>query len=97
GLSARSVVMMHRTLSQSLKQAVIWNLIGKNPAAFCKPPRMERKEMKVLGVDSTASLIAFAKGGRLYIPVLLFALCGLRRGELAALRWNRLDLTAGRL
>jgi integrase len=97
GLSPRSVVMMHRTLSQSLKHAVIWRLRGDNPASFCKPPRVERKEMKVLDLDSTASLIEFAREGRLYIPILFFALCGLRRAEVAALRWNRLDLDAHRL
>jgi integrase len=96
-LSPRSVVMMHRTLSQSLKHAVIWRLRGDNPASFCKPPRVERKEMKVLDLDSTASLIEFARGSRLYIPILFFALCGLRRAEVAALRWNRLDLDAHRL
>src|SRR5207302_8513608 len=95
--SPRSVVMMHRTLSQSLKHAVIWRLRGDNPASFCKPPRVERKEMKVLDLDSTASLIEVARGGRLYIPILFFALCGLRRAEVAALRWNRLDLDARRL
>jgi integrase len=97
GLSAWSVAMMHRTLSQSLKQAVIWNLIGKNPASLCKPPRLERKQMNVLDMDSTASLIEFAKGGRLHVPVMLCALCGVRRAEVAAIRWNRLDLDAGRL
>jgi integrase len=97
GLSSRSVLLMHRTLSQSLKHAVIWKLRGDNPASFCKPPRVERKEMKVLDLDSTASLIEFARGGRLYIPILFFALCGLRRAEVAALRWNRVDLDARRL
>jgi integrase len=93
GLSSRSVLLMHRTLSQSLKHAVIWKLRGDNPASFCKPPRVERKEMKVLDLDCTASLIEFARGGR----ILFFALCGLRRAEVAALRWNRLDLDARRL
>jgi integrase-like protein len=64
GLSPGSVVMMHRTLSQALKQAVAWKLIGSNPAALCKPPRIERKHMKVLDMAATASLIEFAKGGR---------------------------------
>ena len=31
------------------------------------------------------------------MPVVLFTLCGLRRAEVAVLRWNRLDLNAGRL
>lgn len=97
GLSARSIGMMHRTLSQSLKQAAMWKLIGSNPAAFCKPPRVERKEMKVLDLDCTAALLEFSKGSRLHAPILFFAFGGLRRAEVAAIRWNRLDLDAGRL
>src|SRR5262245_24129079 len=86
------------TLSQALKQAVTWKLLATNPAASCKPPRLERREMTVLGLDDTASLIEFARGNRrLYIPILLFALCGLRRAEVAAIRWSRLDLDGGRL
>ena len=67
------------------------------PGRSCKPPRIERKEMRVLDMAATAALIEFARGGRLHMPVLLFTLCGLRRAEVAALRWNRLDLDAGRL
>lgn len=97
GLAPRSVVMMHRTISQALKQAVIWKLRKDNPAALCKPPRVERRQMKVLDMDSTAALVEFAKGTRLHAPILLFAFCGLRRAEVAALRWNRLDLDGAQL
>jgi integrase len=97
GLAPRSVRAMHRVLSQALKQAVTWNLVAKNPAALCKPPRVERKEMRVLDLAATAALAAFAEGGPLHMPILFFTLCGLRRGEVAAIRWNRLDLHAGRL
>jgi hypothetical protein len=45
---------MHRTLSHALKQAVTWNLLASNPAASCKGPRIERKEMKVLDLTATA-------------------------------------------
>ena len=31
------------------------------------------------------------------MPILFFALCGLRRAEVAAIRWNRVDLDTGRL
>jgi integrase len=31
------------------------------------------------------------------MPILLGALCGLRRGELAALRWRNIDLEAGQI
>jgi len=96
-LSPRSVVMMHRTLSQALKQAVTWQLIPNNPAASCKPPRVERKELKVLDLDGTATLIEFSKGDRMDMPIVLFALCGLRRAEVSALRWNRISFESGQL
>ena len=89
--------MTHRTLSQALKQAVAWSLLSANPASACKPPRVERKQMNVLDVNATASLIEFSKGKRLHVAVLFFALCGLRRAEVAALRWSRIDLDTGRL
>jgi len=98
GLSPVTVGMMHRVLIIALKQAVVWKLLASSPAAFVKPPRMERKPMKVLDVDHTAALIEFARGRpRMFMPVLFFVLTGVRRAEVAAIRWNQLDLTAGRL
>lgn len=91
-LSPRSVAMIHRTLKQGLKQAVDWNLLSTNPASRCRPPRVERKEMKVLDMSTTAALIGVAQGGRLHMPLVLAAFCGVRRGEIAAIRWNRIDL-----
>jgi hypothetical protein len=42
GLSARSVCMMHRVLSQAMKQAVKWQLLARNPCDAVSPPRVER-------------------------------------------------------
>src|SRR5262249_54046685 len=97
-LSPRTVGMVHRLLVPALKQAVIWQLLDRNPAANVKPPRVEKKQIKVLDADSTGALIEFARGRpRLFMPVLLFALSGLRRGEVAALRWRAINLDAGQL
>jgi integrase len=98
GLSPRMVVLVHRTLSHALKQATIWQLLDRNPAASVKPPRVERKQMKVLDADSTGALIEFARGTpRMFMPVLLSALSGLRRGEVAALKWRAINLEAAQL
>jgi integrase len=97
GLSPRSVVMMHRTLHQALKQAVRWSLMTTNPAAAVKPPRVERKQMKVLDTNDTAALIEAARPSVIFIPVLLNVMVGLRRGEVAALRWRAVDLERGQL
>ena len=97
GLSPRSVVMMHRTLHQALKQAVRWNLMTNNPAAAVRPPRVERKQMQVLDTNNTVALIEAARSSVLLMPVVLNVLVGLRRGEVAALRWRSVDLERGQL
>src|SRR5262249_4941364 len=40
-----SVHMMHRVLSQAMKQAVKWQLLAQNPCDAVSPPRVERKQM----------------------------------------------------
>jgi integrase len=96
GLSPRTVHHMHRILKQALAQAVRWQMIVRNPADV-DPPRVERKQMQTFDTDQTIELIEEARGTALFIPVLLGALCGLRRGEIIALRWRAVDLAAGQL
>jgi integrase len=97
GLSPRSVLLCHKVLKQALAQAVAWELIGRNPADTVTAPRVERSEMAVLDTDATARLIEAARGTSLFAPILLGALCGLRRGEIVALKWSSVDLAAGSL
>src|SRR5262249_4266736 len=96
GLSPRTVHHIHRILKQALAQAVRWQVLARNPADV-DPPKVERKQMHTLDADETIALIETARGSALFIPVLLGALCGLRRGEITALRWRAIDLTAGQL
>ena len=48
--------------------------------------------MKELDPAETARLLAHFGGTRMFVPVLLAAMCGLRRGEITALRWGSVDL-----
>jgi integrase len=97
GLSAQTVQHVHRTLSQALSHAVRLGVLLKNPAAPVKPPRPERREIKILGKDEISTLLKAAKGTLLFLPVLVAVTTGLRRGELLGLRWSDLDLKAGTL
>jgi len=97
GLSARTVGHMHRVLHEALQHAVRWRMLPRNPAADVKPPKVERKQMKVLDASATAEMIEAARPYSAFMPILLGALCGLRRGEIAALRWRSVDLKAGQL
>jgi integrase len=97
GLSAATVLYLHRVLRHALRQAVIWDLLARNPADSVTAPRVERKQMRALNADETARLLAHFRPTRMFVPVLLGALGGLRRGEIAALKWKHVDLTAGRI
>ena len=47
--------------------------------------------MRALDDAGTASLVQAAAGTRLYLPILLAATTGLRRGEILGLRWEDVD------
>ena len=93
GLSPRTVTHMHRVLREALQQAVRWQLLARNPADAVKPPKVERKQMNVLDTDAAVTLIEATRETPLFVPILLGIRCGLRRGEVVALR----DLERGQI
>jgi integrase len=92
GLSPQSVVHMHRVLKQALKQAVRWEMLHRNPADAIDAPKVERTQTKALDVPQAVELIEAVRGQRVFLPVVLAMMCGLRRGEIAALRWRHVSL-----
>jgi integrase len=97
GLSPRTVTHMHRVLREALQQALRWQLLARNPADAVKPPKVERGKMNTYDIGQTAELLQGLRGNRMFIPTVLAVLCGLRRGEIAALRWGQVDFDAGHI
>jgi integrase len=97
GLSPQTVTHMHRVLKQALGQAVKWELLTRNPADAVDPPKMDRGMMRTYDLDQTAELIEAFRPTRMLVPALLAVLCGMRRGEITALRWKNVDLSNGQL
>ena len=97
GLSPRTVHHIHRVLKQALKQAVQWEMLHRNPADAVKPPKSEKHRMTTYDMPQTAALLDAVRGTRLFVPAMLAVLCGLRRGEIAALRWRSVDLANAQL
>jgi integrase len=96
-LSAQSVLHMHRVLKQALGP-VRWERIHRTSEDHrVKPPKVPPARMTTYDMAQTAALLEALRGERIYIPVLLAVLCGMRRGEIAALRWQSVDLTAGQI
>ncbi len=97
GLAPTTVVYMHRLIKQALGQAVRWELLARNPADAVDPPKAERGSLTTYDMAQTVKLLEELRGSRLRLPVLLGAMCGLRRGEIVALRWSHVDLAAGKM
>ncbi len=94
GLSARTVSHIHTVLKNALGQAVRWELLARNPSNAVDPPRIERKPMLTYDLAQTAKLLDAIREHQIFVPVILATLCGLRRGEICALRWKNIDLQA---
>ena len=97
GLSPRTVGHMHRVLKQALSQAVKWEMLTRNPADAVDPPKVEWKPVSTYDLPQTAEIIETMRGKPIFLPVLLAALCGLRRGEICALRWRHIDFDDAQL
>lgn len=91
GLSQASVRRMTSVLKSALSDA----MKQKNPARDIKLPK-EEKYTPVVPTDTEMEKIHNAvKGTRDEPIVLLAAWCGLRRGEIFALKWNDIDWDRG--
>lgn len=92
-LSPASVHQAYRTLHVCLEAAVGRGRIGRNPLDGVKPPLIVGGQMRFLQVHEVERL-ADEVGPTYRALVLVAAYCGLRIGELLALRWENLDLIA---
>src|SRR5262249_16727910 len=100
GLSARTVHHMHRCLSKALKQAVKWRMLVRNPCDDLGKedrPKVSKKPVATVDASSTVEVLEAARSSRVFIPLLLGSLTGLRRGEIAALRWSEVKLEQGHI
>ncbi len=95
GLAPKTIRNIHGVLSMALKKAVAWKMILTNPAAEVTLPKVERQEVKVLTKERSADLLASCEGRWLHPIVFTALMTGMRRGEIAALRWRNVNLKDG--
>lgn len=88
----------HRALHTALQYGVREErILNENVASRVKGPAPEKRERTPMNPEQIRFLIRVARDTRLEAPVGLTAVTGLRRGELLALRWQRVDLDKGSL
>lgn len=97
GRSQKSALNVHRLLNAVLKQAVLWQLLSRNPADGVQAPRPRRFIPHMPTPEELHKLINVADQTP-YGPVArLAALTGARQGELLTLKWRDVDWTEQRL
>jgi integrase len=94
GVSPRTVVHAHRTLSHALDDAVRHGVVPRNVAKLQAPPKVQVGEMAILDPDGIAKLIADLRGHLMYPRAIVALFTGMRLGEILALRWLNVDLDA---
>ena len=97
GLAPRTVQYIHCTLHNALKQAVNDGLIPRNAASAVKAPRPAKKEVKPLSPKQANVFLKAARSDRFEALYVLAITSGMRKGELLGLKWDDVDLDAGKL
>jgi integrase len=93
GLAAQTVQHIHRLLSQILSSAVKARKLRQSPMqAVQTTPKVRKEEIQVLDDAELGALLKRLKGRSIYMPVMMAASTGMRRGEILALRWKDIDL-----
>jgi integrase len=96
GLSPCTVQRLHAVIHRALKQALRWGLVSRNVSEAADPPKAQRKEIHPLTPEQVRTLLKNAQGDRFEALYVLAITTGLRQGELFGLRWEDVDLAAGR-
>lgn len=96
-LSGATIRRIHFAIRGVFAAAVRWGWVSRNPAEIARKPRSPAAEPDPPTVEQAARIIeaAWAEDPNWGTLVWLVMVTGVRRAELLAMRWNRIDLDAG--
>ena len=97
GLSPTTVQLLHGVLHKALDQALRWGVVGRNVTDLVEAPRRPTAEARALSAAEAGQLLRAARGDRLEALYVFAITCGVRLGEIQALRWRDVDLPGARI
>lgn len=98
GLASATVRGVHMILHSALACAVREGLLPKDPTEGASPPKIQRKEKRVLSKSEIGIFMKQLEGDAFWNDLFYTALLtGMRRGELCGIRWEDFDEQKGTL
>jgi len=97
GLAPKTVRNVHVMLHRALRDAVKWDLLPRNVAEDADPPTAPRARPKIWAPEQLGLFVEHVRGDQFFALWLLVATTGLRRGELAGLLVDDIDLERRRV
>lgn len=94
GYKPKSVCKPFRLLKQALKHAVMRDVLQKNVCDFCTPPKRGKDKPSSLSRSERLRMMRLARLARpakLALAIEIALTTGMRRGEVAGLKWSDLN------
>ncbi len=96
-LSGKFVNLLLNVAFSIFQSAIGEELIGSNPVASVRRPKVERQKWRILEPQEVPRVTAAFSDARARRVFLTLVLTGLRRSELVGLRWRHVNLVEGTL
>lgn len=97
GVAPKTLTNLHGLLHKALVDAVKRGKVKRNVADLVEAPGSERPTNRWWSPDELRRFVTHVRGDRLHAAWLLFVTTGMRRGEIAGLAWDDIDLDTGML
>lgn len=95
GLSGQTVKNIFLNLKAALRVAKKQKMILENPCEDIILPQIKQYKAQVYNVSQVQQMLDAAKGTDVYLIAVIEAYLGIRKGEIAALKWSDIDLVNG--
>ena len=91
GLSPSTVKRHHANIRKCLQDALYKNMIAYNPADRVKLPKTVKYQASYYNKEQIGTLLEHSKGTAIETHIFLACYYGLRRSEIAGLKWSAID------
>jgi integrase len=95
-LSPATVIQVRAVLHKAYSWACVMGLQAANPVSVVRRPTLVQQKITLPRNADILKAIEAAKNTQLFVPLVIAAGTGMRRGEVLALRWRDIDLGAGK-